>query len=255
MTRYGRVEHGGKLYWGRIGEAGFVVIDAAPWEGSRETGEVLAFRECRLLPPVVPSKVVLVGLNYREHIEESQSASDVPDEPVIFLKPPTAVIGPSDEIPYPTHLDRVDYEGELAAVIGNEIHMVDEDTARSAIFGYTCLNDITARNLQKKDVQWTRAKGFDGFAPIGPWIATDIDPLDLKIETYLNGELRQSSGTSFQIWNVYKLVSFISLVMTLLPGDVVSTGTPKGVGPMRPGDKVKVSIENIGELENRVVSR
>ncbi len=254
MTRYGRVEHDGRSCWGRIENDNFAVFDTVPWEDSRETGEVLVLTECRLLAPAVPSKVVLVGLNYREHIEESQSASDVPQEPVIFLKPPTAVIGPWDEIPYPPHLDRVDYEGELAAVIGEKIHEVDENEARSAIFGYTCLNDVTARSLQKKDVQWTRAKGFDGFAPVGPWIVTELDPLDLRIETFLNGELRQSSRTSYQIWNVYKLVSFISRVMTLLPGDVVSTGTPKGVGPMQPGDTVKISIENVGEIENRVVN-
>jgi 2-keto-4-pentenoate hydratase/2-oxohepta-3-ene-1,7-dioic acid hydratase in catechol pathway len=255
MTRYGRVEHEGRISWGRIEVDRFMVLDAAPWEDSGETGAALALSGCRMLAPVMPSKVALVGLNYRDHIEESQSASDVPDEPVIFLKPPTAIIGPSDDIPYPSHLDRVDYEGELAAVIGKKIHGVDENEARSAIFGYTCLNDVTARSLQKKDVQWTRGKGFDGFCPVGPWIATGIDPLDLKIETFLNGQLRQSSRTSYQIWNVYKLVSFISQVMTLLPGDVVSTGTPKGVGPMQPGDTVRIIIENIGELENRVISR
>jgi 2-keto-4-pentenoate hydratase/2-oxohepta-3-ene-1,7-dioic acid hydratase in catechol pathway len=255
MTRYGRVEHKGRISWGRIEADRFMVLDAAPWENSGETGEAFSLSECRLLAPVVPSKVILVGLNYRDHIEESQSASDVPDEPVIFLKPPTAVIGPSDEIPYPLHLDRVDYEGELAAVIEKEIHGVDESGARSAIFGYTCLNDVTARSLQKKDVQWTRGKGFDGFCPIGPWIAAGIDPLDLKIETFLNGKLRQSSRTSYQIRNTYRLVSFISHVMTLLPGDVVSTGTPKGVGSMQPGDTVKITVENIGELENRVISR
>lgn len=253
MTRYGRVEHMESVLWGRMEDDKVVVLDAAPWVASRETGTVLPSGECRLLAPVVPSKVVLVGLNYRDHIEESQSASDVPEEPVIFMKPPTAVTGPSADIPYPSHLDRVDYEGELAAVIGKEIHKADEDKARSAIFGYTCLNDVTARSLQKRDVQWIRAKGFDGFAPVGPWIATGIVPLDLKIETFLNGELRQSSRTSFQIWDVYELVSFISHVMTLLPGDVVSTGTPKGVGPMQPGDTVRISIEKIGELENRVV--
>lgn len=255
MTRYGRVEHEHKACWGIIEGDRFTEIDAAPWEGPQKTGAVLTLSECRLLAPVTPSKVILVGLNYRDHIKESQSADSVPDEPVIFLKPPTAVIGPSDEIPYPSYLDRIDYEGEMAAVIGKEIHGVDEDGARSAIFGYTCFNDVTARDLQRKDVQWTRAKGFDGFAPIGPWIVTDIDPLDLKIETFLNGELRQSSRTSYQIWDVYKLISFISRVMTLLPGDVVSTGTPKGVGPMQPGDTVKISIEYIGMLENRVTGR
>jgi 2-keto-4-pentenoate hydratase/2-oxohepta-3-ene-1,7-dioic acid hydratase in catechol pathway len=191
-------------------------------------------------------------LNYHDHIKESQSADDVPEEPLIFMKPSTALIGPNDEIPYPAGLDRVDYEGELACVIGKRIHNVDEEGAKKAIFGYTILNDVTARNLQQKDVQWTRGKGFDGFAPVGPWLVTGIDPLDLKIETFLNDELRQSARTSLQIWNVYQLVSFISKVMTLLPGDIVSTGTPKGVGPFKPGDTVRIEIENIGTLENRV---
>jgi 2-keto-4-pentenoate hydratase/2-oxohepta-3-ene-1,7-dioic acid hydratase in catechol pathway len=169
------------------------------------------------------------------------------------LKPPTAVIGPNDDIPYPANLDRVDYEGELAAVIGRKAHRVDANDAGSFIFGYTCLNDVTARNLQKKDVQWTRGKGFDGFAPVGPWIVTGIDPLNLKIETYLDDELRQSSSTSYQIWNVYELVSFISHVMTLMPGDLVSTGTPKGIGPMTPGNRVRITVEKIGSLENGVI--
>ncbi len=252
MTRFVRVSHRDNVFWGKLDEDHVTVFDRARWDSPKQTGRRIPFRECKLLAPVEPSKIVLVGLNYLEHIKESQSASAVPEEPVIFLKPPTAVIGPSDNIPYPEGLDRVDYEGELAAVIGDEIHGADEEAARSAIFGYTCLNDVTARNLQKRDVQWTRAKGFDGFAPIGPWIAADIDPLDLKIQTYLNDELRQSSRTSYQIWNVYSLVSFISNVMTLLPGDVVSTGTPQGIGPVKPGDVVKITIEKIGTLENKV---
>ncbi len=252
MTRYVRVSHRDKLSWGRLDEDHVTVLNRAPWDSPEQTDRRIPFGECRLLAPVEPSKIVLVGLNYHEHIKESQSASAVPEEPVIFLKPPTAMIGPSDNIPYPEGLDRVDYEGELAAVIGEEINGADEEKARSAIFGYTCLNDVTARNLQKRDVQWTRAKGFDGFAPIGPWIVAEIDPLDLKIQTYLNDELRQSSRTSYQIWNVYRLVSFISNIMTLLPGDVVSTGTPQGVGPVKPGDVVRIIIEKIGTLENKV---
>jgi 2-keto-4-pentenoate hydratase/2-oxohepta-3-ene-1,7-dioic acid hydratase in catechol pathway len=252
IAKYVRVSHGDNLFWGRLNEDHVTVFDRAPWDSPEQTGQRILFNECKLLAPVTPSKIVLVGLNYREHIRESQSARTVPEEPVIFLKPPTAMIGPFDEIPYPAGLDRVDYEGELAAVIGEEIHRADAEKARSAIFGYTCLNDVTARQLQKKDVQWTRAKGFDGFAPIGPWIVAGIDPLDLKIETYLNDELRQSSRTLYQIWNVFTLVSFISNIMTLLPGDVISTGTPQGVGPVKPGDIVKITIEKIGTLENRV---
>ncbi len=249
-----RIEHGGKSVWGRIESDMVVVIDNAPWTNPSETGEKLPLESGRLLAPAEPSKVVLVGLNYLEHIKESQSANAVPEEPVIFLKPPTAVIGPNDPIPYPAGVDRVDYEGELAAVIGRKIRRAGEKEAEAAVFGYTCLNDVTARNLQKKDVQWTRGKGFDGFAPVGPWIVTDIDPLDLQLETSLNGEVRQSGRTSLQIWNVYKLISFISSVMTLLPGDIVSTGTPKGIGPMSVGDTVRITIEGIGSLENKVSS-
>jgi len=249
---YARASHNNDTLWGRITGDVFEPSDNAPWNNFRGTSAKIPLGRCRLLAPVTPSKIVLIGLNYHEHIKESQSASSVPEEPVIFMKPPTAVIGPGDDIPYPSELERVDYEGELAAVIGRKIHRADENQARSAVLGYTCLNDVTARNLQKKDMQWTRGKGFDGFAPIGPWIVTDIDPLDLKIETFLNGEVRQSSRTSCQIWNVFSLISFISKVMTLLPGDVVSTGTPQGVGPLKPGDTVRITIENIGTLENGV---
>ena len=252
MKRYVRVRYHEKIAWGIIEGDSVVILDAAPWNKPNETGEKIGFDKKKLVAPAEPTKIVLVGLNYHDHIKESQSADNVPEEPVIFMKPTTALIGPNDEIPYPPGLDRVDYEGELACVIGEKIHNVNEDGAGKAIFGYTILNDVTARNLQKKDVQWTRGKGFDGFAPIGPWIVTEIDPQDLKIETYLNDELRQSARTSLQIWNVYQLVSFISKVMTLLPGDIVSTGTPKGVGPFRPGDTVRIEIENIGTLENGV---
>ncbi len=252
MKKYVKVININKIVWGIVEGDSVVVLDAAPWDNPGKTGEKIRFDKEKLLAPAEPTKIVLIGLNYRDHIEESQSADDVPEEPVIFMKPTTAIIGPNDEIPYPPGLGRVDYEGELACVIGERIHDVDEDGARKAIFGYTILNDVTARKLQKKDIQWTRGKAFDGFAPVGPWIVTEIDPLNLKIETYLDDELKQSARTSLQIWNVYQLVSFISKVMTLLPGDIVSTGTPKGVGPFKPGDTVRIEIENIGTLENRV---
>lgn len=252
MKKYVRFEIEGKIAWGRVDGDSILELKKAPWEGEEEAGRRIDFYRRTFQAPATPSKIVLVGLNYHDHIKESQSADHVPEEPVIFLKPSTALIGPNDEIPYPAGLDRIDYEGELACVVGKRIHDVDEEGAKKAIFGYTILNDVTARNLQKKDVQWTRGKGFDGFAPVGPWLATGIDPLDLKIETFLNDELRQSARTSLQIWNVYQLVSFISKVMTLLPGDIVSTGTPKGVGPFKPGDMVRIEIENIGTLENRV---
>jgi 2-keto-4-pentenoate hydratase/2-oxohepta-3-ene-1,7-dioic acid hydratase in catechol pathway len=252
MKKYVRITLDGKPAWGLTEGDTILELKGAPWETEETTGRRLDFYRKSFLAPAEPTKIILIGLNYRDHIKESQSADDVPEEPVIFMKPSTALIGPNDEIPYPPGLDRVDYEGELACVIGKRIHDADELGAKNAIFGYTILNDVTARNLQKKDVQWTRGKGFDGFAPAGPWLATGIDPLDLKIETFLNDELRQSARTSLQIWNVYQLVSFISKVMTLLPGDIVSTGTPKGVGPFKPGDTVRIEIESIGTLENRV---
>jgi len=252
MKKYARVKINDRIVWGLIENDTVAVLDKRPWHNPAETGEKIPFDKSNLLAPVEPTKIVLIGLNYHDHIKESQSANEVPDEPVLFMKPTTAIIGPNDEIPYPPGVDRVDYEGELACVIGKKIHQANEQEAQDAIFGYTILNDVTARKLQKKDGQWTRGKGFDGFAPVGPWLVLGIDPLDLKIETYLNDELRQSARTSLQIWNVYKLVSFISNIMTLLPGDLISTGTPKGIGPFQPGDSVRITIENIGTLENRV---
>lgn len=254
MSKYARVSFENEILWGLVEDNTFVPITDVPWNDHEITDLKIDLDRCGLLAPVMPSKIILIGLNYRDHIKESQSANEAPDEPVIFMKPPTTIIGPGDDIPYPPELDRVDYEGELAAVIGKEVYRVDEKQAEEAVFGFTCLNDVTARHLQKKDVQWTRGKGFDGFAPVGPWLVTDIDPLDLEIRTYLNDELRQDSKTSYQIWNVYALISFISRVMTLLPGDVISTGTPKGIGAVQPGDKVRITIENIGTLENGVVS-
>ena len=172
------------------------------------------------------------------------------------MKPSTAVIGHRDEIIYPAlHARRVDYEGELAVVIGSKAKDVTVEKAAGHIMGYTCFNDVTARDLQGKDVQYTRAKGFDTFAPIGPWIETDLNPLDVRIQTRLNGELRQDTSTADMIFNVFELVSFVSRVMTLLPGDCIATGTPSGVGKMKPGDEVEVSITGIGTLANRVEAR
>ena len=208
--------------------------------------------EVKLLSPCLPSKIVCLGLNYRNHAEEFKR--EVPPAPLIFLKPSTAVIGPDAKIVLPHLSTRVDYEGELGVVIGKKAKNVPEDKAIEYVFGYTCFNDVTERHIQKKDVQWTRSKSFDTFAPIGPCIETDIDPSDLKLETYLNGELRQSIRTSDLIYGIPKLISFISDVMTLLPGDVIATGTPSGVGRMNPGDVVEIKIEKIGTLRNSIVS-
>lgn len=205
--------------------------------------------EIRFLPPCSPTKIVAVGLNYRDHAAEMKKSP--PEEPLLFMKPGTAVIGHEDKILYPKHMSsRVDYEGELGVVIGKKAKWVNEDEAPTYILGYTCLNDVTARDLQAKDIQYTRAKGFDTFAPIGPAIETELDPSDLQISTFLNGERKQHSRTSELIFNIPRLLSFISRVMTLLPGDIIATGTPSGIGPMRGGDKVEVEIEGIGILRN-----
>ena len=201
----------------------------------------------------MPSKIVAVGLNYRDHAQELNMK--LPEEPLLFMKPSSSVIGPGDTIVMPPQSARVDYEAELAIVIGKEAKGVPEKDAKQVILGYTCLNDVTARDLQNKDGQWTRAKGFDTFCPVGPWIDTEIDPSDLKIDLLLNDKPKQSSRTSNLIFNSYKLVEFITSVMTLYPGDVIATGTTSGIGPMADGDSVVVRIEGIGSLVNRVESR
>jgi 2-keto-4-pentenoate hydratase/2-oxohepta-3-ene-1,7-dioic acid hydratase in catechol pathway len=208
--------------------------------------------QVKLLPPVQPTKIVAVGRNYAEHAAELGNA--VPPEPLIFIKPATAVIGPEQPIIVPTGVGRVDYEGELAVVIRRKARYVSEKDAAQVILGYTCLNDVTARELQQKDKQFTRAKGFDTFCPIGPWLVTGISPLNRRIRTYVNGEVKQDGDTRDMVHGVWALIAFISRIMTLLPGDVVATGTPKGVGPIVPGDRVEVEIEGIGVLSNPVVA-
>lgn len=206
----------------------------------------------KILPPVVPSKVVCVGLNYRDHAKEL--GLDLPKEPLIFIKPGTSVIGHLDNILYPVQSERVDYEAELAVVISRPCSKVSPEEAAGYVQGYTCLNDVTARDLQIKDGQWTRAKSFDTFCPIGPHIETEIsDPNNLDIRLVLNGEIRQASNTSNLIFPVNELISTISHIMTLNEGDIIATGTPSGIGPMNRGDKVCVEIEGIGVLENMLV--
>ncbi len=200
-----------------------------------------------------PSKIVCVGLNYREHAVELKLK--IPKEPVIFLKPSSSIIYNKDDIVYPPKVRRLDFEAELAVVIKKKTKNIKPKEAPAYILGYTCLNDVTARDLQKRDGQWTRSKSFDTFCPIGPVIETDLDPSDIKIESRLNGILRQSSSSADLIFPVYELVAYISGIMTLLPGDIISTGTPPGVGPMRPRDLIEVRIEGIGTLKNKVVFR
>jgi 2-keto-4-pentenoate hydratase/2-oxohepta-3-ene-1,7-dioic acid hydratase in catechol pathway len=219
----------------------------------RLTGSRYPLPDVRLLAPVLPSKVVAIGKNYADHAREM--GGEPPDDPVIFLKPSTAVVGPREPIVYPAQLsERVDFEGELAVVIGRLCRHVPTARVPEVIFGYTCANDVTARDLQARDGQWARAKGFDTFCPLGPWIETDVDPADLELTTMVNGEIRQNSRTSLLLHDVPALVSYVSAVMTLLPGDVLLTGTPAGVGSLKDGDEVSVTIESIGTLTNGVVA-
>jgi len=217
-----------------------------------QTRQGYSLDEIKILPPVMPSKIVAIGLNYKDHAAEVKF--ELPEEPLIFLKPGSAVIGHLDPIIYPPMSRRVDFEGELGIVLGKAAKGVSEDRADEFILGYTCFNDVTARDLQGKDGQWTRSKGFDTFAPLGPWIETEIDTASLKLETFLNGERKQASDTSYLIFPPRRLVSFISQIMTLYPGDCIATGTPSGIGPMRVGDTVEVRIEGIGSLVNTVVT-
>ncbi|RUM90974.1 MAG: hypothetical protein DSZ26_02080 [Thermovibrio sp.] len=220
-------------------------------EGVTPEGEPLSFKDVKFLSPTRPTKIVAVGLNYKAHAEEM--GKPIPEEPLIFLKPSTAVISNKMKIVLPKMSNRVDYEGELVVVIGRKCRKVSPEEAKEYILGYSCFNDVTARDLQKKDVQYTRAKSFDTFAPYGPWINTDIDPIGLRIETRVNGKVRQRGNTEDMIFSPFELVSFVSQVMTLLPGDVISTGTPPGVGPLNSDDRVEVEIEGIGTLINYVV--
>jgi len=209
--------------------------------------------EVELLPLVRPSKVVCVGLNYHDHAREL--GLPLPEEPVLFLKPPSSVIGPGDAIVLPACSERVDYEAELALVIGKTARFVSESEALHHVFGFTCANDVTARDLQKKDGQWTRSKSFDTFCPVGPWIETQVaDERNLALRAVVNGELRQQGSTAEMIFPPAKLVSFISRVMTLLPGDVILTGTPAGIGPLAEGDEVSIEIDQVGFLLNPVIS-
>lgn len=240
--------------FGVVDGAAVEVIDPHPFTRHRTTGETVPLEGLRLLAPVIPSKVVAVGRNYGAHAAEL--GHEAPDEPLLFLKPATTVVGPHEAVRYPTGLTReLHHEAELAVVIGRMVAQVDRDDARKAVYGFTAANDITARDLQRSDDQWTRAKGFDTFCPLGPAIATDIDPDAAHIRCYVDGELRQEGNTGDLIFDVPALVSAVSEIMTLLPGDVLLTGTPEGVGELEPGQTVRVEIDGIGILENPVVAR
>jgi 2-keto-4-pentenoate hydratase/2-oxohepta-3-ene-1,7-dioic acid hydratase in catechol pathway len=250
-----RFELKGRTGYGILEGEKISVLWGTPYDGlENTTGEIMSLPEVTLLAPCEPTKIVAIGLNYRDHAAEF--GHPIPEEPLIFMKPSTAVIGPDEDIVYPEMSRRVDYEAELAVVIGKSCRQVPAENFRDYVLGYTCINDVTARDLQKKDGQFTRSKSFDTFAPLGPWIETEIpEPDQLTVEAYLNGERRQHSNTSNLVFSVATLVSFISRIMTLLPGDVIATGTPSGIGPMREGDVVEIRVESIGALRNRVVAK
>jgi len=212
----------------------------------------LPLEKARLLAPVLPGKIICIGRNYVDHAREH--GAEVPEVPLIFLKPPTTIIGPGDKIVLPPQSQQVEHEAELVVVIGKAGRWIPPDQALNYVFGYTVGNDVTARDLQRRDGQWTRAKGFDTFCPVGPWIETEFDPADALITCHVNSEMRQMASSRDMVFNVRQLITFISSVMTLLPGDLIYTGTPAGVGPLAVGDVVEVSIEGIGSLRNTVIA-
>jgi len=236
----------GKIGFGIHLEDGIQPIAWEPYEDFEESYLKLAHGDVALLAPVVPTKIIGIGLNYRDHAEEF--GMEVPDEPTIFLKAPSTTLDPGGTIIYPERSEQVDYEAELAVVLGRQARNVPADEALTYVFGYTCGMDITARDLQIEDGQWTRAKNFDTFCPLGPWVETELEPGNLDISFSLNGEVRQSSNTSKLIFGVPRLIEFLSGIMTLYPGDIIMTGTPSGVGPVERGDELEMSIEGIGTL-------
>ena len=244
------VHRAGKPAWGRRQGEKLEVLSHAPWAAEcKPTGESLAAHGVEWLCPAEPSKIVCVGLNYKDHAAEMGDA--LPDEPKIFMKPVSALLQPGKPIRLPKASKRVDYEAELALVVGKQVGpgIDDED----ALFGYTCANDVTARDLQKVDGQWTRAKGFDTFCPLGPTLVRGADVGDCAVECRVNGALKQSSRTSALIFDPHQILNFVAGIMTLMPGDVILTGTPAGIGPLAPGDEVEVHIEGIGRLTNLVI--
>ena len=254
MKLYRFVDHGAPR-WGREIEGGRLALqEGDPFSAVRDAGPTVDLAAAKLLAPVTPSKVVAIGLNYKDHAAERNKP--VPKEPLIFLKPPSSIIGPGATIEVPSWAGRVDHEAEMGIVIGRTAKDVkDPEAARGHILGAVCVNDVTARELQDKDVQFTRGKGFDTFCPVGPCLATGLDYGRLKVVGRVNGQVRQSSTTAQLIFDVGYLVWFVSRVMTLHPGDIISTGTPAGIGPLVPGDTVEIEVDGIGVLSNPVGKR
>ena len=249
--RFARFAIGSTIGYGTVEDDGRIrAITTTPFLPWEPTDEYFDSSQVRLLAPVLPSKVCAIGLNYVAHAEEQ--GKPLPEEPLLFLKPSTSVIGPGEPILLPPQSERVDHEAELALVIGRATRNVGAADALDHVLGYTCANDVTARDLQRRDVQFTRGKGFDTFCPIGPHVVTDLDGDKLEITCRVNGEVRQSSSTSDMVFKVAELIAYISSVMTLLPGDVILTGTPSGISPLHDGDNVEIELEGIGVLANPV---
>ena len=251
--RIARYVHDGEVAFGVVEGEEVAELASHPFGPITFTGTRRALADVKLLAPVLPSKVVAIGKNYAAHA--SEMGGDVPEQPLIFLKPSTAVTASGEPVAYPPSSERVDYEGELAVVIGRLCRDVPVERAGEVVFGYTCANDVTARDQQKSDGQWSRAKGYDSFCPLGPWVETDLDVSDLRLTTTLNGDVKQDGRTSQIVHKIPTLIAHVTSCMTLLPGDVILTGTPEGVGPMSIGDEVAVEIEGIGRLVNTVVAR
>ncbi len=251
MIRYVRLEANGVEYWARAEGQGFHLLTAAPWSGGREVG--VSVPSGRILAPVLPSKVIAVASNYREHAREM--GKPVPTVPKIFFKPPSSIIGPGTPIELPPDSTRVDHEAELGIVIGTRCKRVAAEDALDVIFGYTCCNDVTARDLQQTDGLFARAKGFDTFCPVGPHVVTGLNPAKLAVGCDVNRRVRQSGNTADMVFSVPELIAFISNVMTLEPGDLILTGTPAGVGQIIAGDRVTISVEGVGAMTNTVVAR
>lgn len=245
--RFVRFRQGDRIAYGLFEGEAIEEISSTPFLPYERTGVSHDLGDVRLLAPCLPSKIIAIGVNYKDHAAET--GRDPPEEPMFFYKPSTAVIGPGDEIVWPPGCERLDYEGELAVVIGSVAKRVTRERWREAVLGCTCAIDATARDFQLKDLQWGRAKGFDTSAPIGPWIETEVEPSDLSLRTRVSGEVRQDARTSDLIFDVPALLEFVTSFVTLLPGDVIMTGTPAGVGELAPGDRVEVEIEGIGTLE------
>lgn len=250
--QYIRFSLDGNTYYGLLQGNQIVIIEGDIFADYKFTDRVVPLEDVTLLPPCQPGSIVCVGLNYRQHALEM--GLELPSEPIIFLKPHTSLLPHQGDIVYWPSVGRLDYEAELAIIIGRQCHMVSEEDAMQYVFGYTIANDVTARDLQRKDGQWTRAKSFDTFCPLGPSIVTGIDAGNLRLKAILNGQVQQDGSTADLIFNIPQLVSFVSQVFTLNPGDIILTGTPSGIGPMQVGDEIQIEIEGLGTLTNRVVA-